>query len=516
MTDAAPDLSTDPTTSVFWTTAAEDRAWPPLEADAEADVAIVGGGLVGLAAAHMLGEAGLRVVVLEAARIGRQATGRSTAKVTSQHGTMYRTLARDIGEGGARLYGQANQEALGWIVARAAGRPDLLQRSANYVYADKASQTSTLREEAEIAAKLGLPAAFVPHLDIRAENHGAVVFEDQAQIEPCAFLQALAADVPGNVRIHENTRVLEVKHGDPCTLRTARHVVRAKWTIVATQMPVIPEGLFFARAFPQAHPVIAAPCEDVEPTGMYITAGKPSRSFRFARRGDVTFIVAAGEIFKPGETASQARAFRGLADWLARTFGVKDAPFRWVNEDFEPMDGLPFVGAATAKTPRLLVATGFNAWGLTTSVASARLLADTIQDRTHPLARIFDATRLRAKGGPRFAMENAWSGVAMVRDRVLNAKIGKIEGIAPGEGRIVKHGGKQVAVSCGPSGELTAVSAVCTHLGCIVGWNPEDRSWDCPCHGSRFTAAGEVIAGPAVKPLEPVALEAETEAKAAS
>jgi hypothetical protein len=153
------------------------------------------------------------------------------------------------------------------------------------------------------------------------------------------------------VRIHENTRVLEVKHGDPCTLRTARHVVRAKWTIVATQMPVIPEGLFFARAFPQAHPVIAAPCEDVEPTGMYITAGKPSRSFRFARRGDVTFIVAAGEIFKPGETASQARAFRGLADWLARTFGVKDAPFRWVNEDFEPMDGTALRGRGHRQDP---------------------------------------------------------------------------------------------------------------------------------------------------------------------
>lgn len=503
------------TDAVFWTTAAEARAWPALERDAEADVAIVGGGLVGLAAAQMLGEAGLRVLVLEGARIGRQATGRSTAKVTSQHGMKYKSLTRDIGEEGARLYGQANQEALDWIVARAAGRPDLLQRSDNYVYADKASQTSSLREEAEAAAKLGLPATFVPHLDIRAENHGAVVFRDQAQFEPCAFLQALAADLPGGAQVHEETRVLKVEHGDPCVLRTARAMVRAKWVIVATQMPVIPEGMFFARAFPQAHPVIAAPCEGVEPTGMYITAGKPSRSFRFARRDGATFIVAAGRIFKPGETSSQESAFRDLADWLARTFGVKDAPFRWVNEDFESMDSLPFVGPATSKTPRLLVATGFNAWGLTTSVVSARLLAETIGGRAHPLEKIFDSTRLRAKGGPRLVMENAWSGVAMVRDRVLNAKIGKLEGIVPGEGRIVRQNGKQVAVSCGPSGELTAVSAVCTHLGCIVGWNPDDRSWDCPCHGSRFTAAGEVIGGPAVKPLEPVALEA-AKAKAAA
>ncbi len=265
MTEPAPDPIAP---SVFWTAGAGAAPRPPLAGDAEADVAVVGAGLAGLAAARMLGEAGLRVLVLEGARIGRQATGRSTAKVTSQHGMKYKTLTRDIGEEGARLYGQANQEALDWIAARAAGRPDLLQRSDNFVYADKASQTASLKEEAEIAAKLGLPAAFVSHLDIPAENHGAVVFRDQAQFEPCAFLQALAADLPGDVQVHEETRVLKVEHGDPCVLRTARGTIRAKWVIVATQMPVIPEGMFFAKAFPHAHPVIAAPVEGVEPTGM--------------------------------------------------------------------------------------------------------------------------------------------------------------------------------------------------------------------------------------------------------
>jgi glycine/D-amino acid oxidase-like deaminating enzyme/nitrite reductase/ring-hydroxylating ferredoxin subunit len=498
------------TDQVLWTSGGGDRHWPALGRDVELDVAIVGGGIVGLSTAHFLAGSGMRVAVLEARRIGHGATARSTAKATSQHGPRYRELVSDIGEDAARLYGRANEEALQWIVDRAGGRDELLQRADAFVYAAEPDTADELREEAEVAARLGLPADFVPELELPVETHGAVRFSGQAAINPCLFLRALAADLPPAVGVHEKSRVLEVKHGEPCVVRTGAHRIRARWVVVATQMPVIAEGRFFAKAYPHAHPVVAAAVRPgAVPDGMFISGREPIRSFRSARIAGADYVVATGPTFKPGESGAEAKAFGELEGWLAATFELGAKRFRWTNEDFRPMDGLPFVGPASGDAPHLLVATGFDAWGITTGVVAGQMLAETIQGRSHPLSSQLDASRLRPiKGGATFLSENVRSGVAMVRDRVIGTKERKLEEIGPGEGGVVRHEGQRVAVSRAGSGKITAVSAICTHLGCVVGWNGVDRTWDCPCHGSRFAASGEVISGPATSPLEPVDLNA--------
>jgi Rieske Fe-S protein len=260
--------------------------------------------------------------------------------------------------------------------------------------------------------------------------------------------------------------------------------------------------------------VIAAPAAAL-PQGMYISDRQPVRSFRPARVGGVDYVVVTGPSFKPGETGSERDAFAELESWLDATFALGDGDrFRWANEDFHPMDDLPFVGAASSGTPHLLVATGFDAWGITTGVLAGRILADAIEGRSHPLAPILDAARLRPiKGGATFVAENVRSGATLVRDRVLGGKESELADIAPGGGGIVRQDGRQLAVSRDASGEWRAVSAVCTHLGCIVGWNAVDRTWDCPCHGSRFDEAGAVLSGPAVAPLEPAGIHPETGTK---
>lgn len=503
---------------VYWTrTPADERDWPTLERDVETDVAIVGGGFVGLASALRLAEAGLRVTVLEARRVGRQATGRSTAKLTSQHGLIYKRLVADVGEEGARLYGERNEAAIAWVAERAV--PGSFERAEAHVYAAMPSQERAVREEAEVAARLGLPARFTARIDMPLANHGVMTFADQAAIEPYPLLRGFAASLAGRAEIHEGVRVEKVEHGFPCVVRTAGgHTVKAAWVIVATQIPVIAEGMYFAKAFPHAHPVVAARCDGRGvPDGMFITAGQPKRSFRTARRDGETFIVATGPTFKPGETEAQRAGFRDLEGWLDGAFGIKTVDHRWTNEDFAPMDSLPLVGAANRRTPRMLVATGFNAWGLTNSVVASEILADMVQGRTHPLAKFYDSTRLRPiRGAPTLVSGNVKSGVKLFRDWVLRAKDESLDGLAPGEGRIVRRNGRKLAVSRAPSGEITAVSAVCTHLGCVVGWNPTDRTWDCPCHGSRFETSGEVIAGPAATPLERVALDADAPADASA
>jgi glycine/D-amino acid oxidase-like deaminating enzyme/nitrite reductase/ring-hydroxylating ferredoxin subunit len=495
---------------VFWAQAHTDvRSWPPLARDLELDVAIVGGGIVGLAAAHLLAGTSLRVALFEGLRIGTQATGRSTAKVTSQHGPIYRRLIADIGEDGARAYASANQDALEWIVDRAG---ESAERVHAYIYAGSVEEAEELREEAEAARALGLPASFEPDAGIPLPHRGALRFARQAQTNPYSLLLKLSNSLSSNVQIFENTRIIDIEHGTPCRLQTGEGMpsVRARWVIVATQMPVISEGKFFAKAYPHAHAVVAARLAEARRVipGMYLSAGEPSRSFRHARLDGNDYIVATGDAFQPGERDEQAQEFESLERFLREHFGIGALDYRWTNEDFSPMDGLPFVGAASAATPELLVATGFNAWGISSGVVAANILVDTLQGREHPLAACLEATRLRPlKGGAEFVAENMQAGAHLARDRVLRAKVEALEEIAPGEGGIISHHGRQVAVSRDAAGRITAVSAICTHLGCVVGWNPVDRSWDCPCHGSRFEAAGRVLAGPAVAPLEPIPLD---------
>jgi glycine/D-amino acid oxidase-like deaminating enzyme/nitrite reductase/ring-hydroxylating ferredoxin subunit len=496
--------------AVLWTEEDDGtHAFPPLRKDTEVDVAIVGGGIVGLAAAQSL-FGSHRVAVFEGARIGHQATGRSTAKVTSQHGPIYRRLVGDLGEDEARAYAQANQDAVAWIVERAEGKAERVNA---YVYADTPAAADHLREEAEVARRLGLPADFAEDMSIGVKNHGVLRFSEQAQINPCTFLRDLATNLERHSVVHEDTRILEIEHGMPCILRTRTHTIRAHWVIVATQLPVVGDGNFFAKAYPHAHPVIAARIGDANiPEGMFISAGEPTRSFRRARVAGVDYVVVTGEEYRPGERDGQAQAFAALDRFLADTFAIPTSDYRWTNEDFKPMDGLPFVGAATEGTPRLLVATGFDAWGISTGVVAAQILAHIIRAESkpgdeHPLAAAFDARRRRPlKSAPTFILENAQAGFQMFKDRGLRAKVQPLSEIAPGDAGIIKHNGQQVAVSRDSTGNFTAVSAICTHLGCVLGWNGVDRTWDCPCHGSRFSATGAVLSGPAVTPLAPVTL----------
>lgn len=493
---------------VLWTRARGDEPpLPPLAADTEVDVAIVGGGIVGLTAARLLAE-DWRVILLEAATIGERATGRSTAKATSQHGPIYRSLVQDIGEAGARAYAEANEAAIAWIAGAAGSGGEVFTRADAYVFARDSDTADGLSEEAEVASRLGLPAEFATDAAIGLPHAGALHFANQGSINPTLFLRRLASALRGRAAVHENSRVVAVEHGEPCLVRTGSATVRARWVIVASQLPVVPEGKFFAKAFPHAHAVVAAR-QDALPAGiMAISAGEPTRSFHTTRVAGEGWLVATGEPFRPGDAQAQGSAFASLAAFLRESFGLTP-DLGWVNEDFRPMDGLPFVGPATGSTPNLLVATGFDAWGITTGVVAGHILADIVNGHEHPLAPILDASRLRPlKGGSTFFTENARTGFQLVRDRALGGKVEELDKIGPGAGGVIRHGGEQVAVSRDESGRATAVSAICTHLGCVVGWNAVDRTWDCPCHGSRFSETGEVLYGPAVSPLEPVDLDA--------
>jgi glycine/D-amino acid oxidase-like deaminating enzyme/nitrite reductase/ring-hydroxylating ferredoxin subunit len=494
-------------TGAFWLDRRDEAFDNIVSSDLDLDVAIVGGGMVGLHCAYFLRHAKLDVGVFEARRIGRQATGKSTAKITSQHGAKYRSLVKDFGKDGALLYAGANQRAVTEISGLGNSLPEkaAVERRNAYVFARTEQEADDLREEAEVAADLGLPAEFVVDAGLPFPTEGALRFSDQYQFDPYLYLTGLAKLIrmTGGL-VCEDSRVEGIDNGNQFTLRVNGNLVKARTVVVATQMPIVGDGLFYARAFPLAHPVAAVRMPgNLNLDGMYISVGEPSFSVRTANRFQDRYLIAAGPEFKPGDQTGQGKAVDQMREFLEQSFDAWEPTHLWINEDFRSMDGVPFVGRATSEEPNLLVATGFGAWGITQGYVAGEVLAHTILGKEHPCRDLYDATRIKPiAGGPTFVSGNVKTAAHLVGDRYFGGKTVELETIGVGEGGIVSLDGEFLAVRRGAGGELTALSATCTHLGCIVDWNPIDRTWDCPCHGSRFDGGGEVLSGPATTRLE--------------
>lgn len=503
--------------NVFWLDGADSRSYPALAQDMSADVAIVGAGMAGLHCAWALRDRGLRVLLLEARQIGRQATGRSTAKVTSQHGLCYGSLADDFGAEHARIHAQENEKALALVaeLSTRIGADAAFDRRDAFVYAGNDKEVQQLKREAEAARDAGIDAMVEDSVRAPVEAVAALRFPNQAQFDPFGYLQGLAELVAETVQVHEQSRVMSVEAGNPCQLKVNGHTVRADAVVITTHMPIVAEGHFFAKAFPFAHPVAAAPLPDgIELDGMFISAGSPSRSLRTARRDGQTFLVAAGREFHPGEPEDERGAIDDLRDFLKTQFGIEEPTHLWTNEDFRPMDGAAFVGPADKRHTNLLVATGFAAWGITQGVMAGDLLASLLQGKEHPAASLYDATRHKPiAGGVEFVKENVKAGAHLVGDRLLNRKTVALDEIGAGSGGVVSHKGEKLAVRREASGQVVALSAICTHMGCVVDWNATDHTWDCPCHGSRFDEGGAVLAGPATEPLEPRVFQEDEKAR---
>jgi glycine/D-amino acid oxidase-like deaminating enzyme/nitrite reductase/ring-hydroxylating ferredoxin subunit len=463
----------------------------PLDRDLTVDVAVLGAGIVGLTTALLLERQGARVAVLEARRVGAGASGYNTAKLSSLHGLTYETLAGRLGSDAARTYGAANEAGIARVfeLADELGIECDLRRKPNYTYAESPSDLDQVRGEAEVARQLGLPASYVDDVDLPFPVAGAVRFEDQAEFHPVRYLDGIAAALSGP--LHEGTMATHVHRG---RVRTAvGPTLTAGHVVVATHLPFLDRGLYFARCHPERSYVVAGRTAEA-PAGMYLSTEQPAHSIR--AHGE--WLLVGGESHKTGQ-ADAAKRYARLEAWARERFGI-EPELRWSTQDHMPVDGVPYVGRHDPLSPGVWVATGFRKWGLAMGTAAAELLAAQIAGRDHEWAPLFDPQRLRPKAGAgSFAKENANVALRFFGDRLV--KRGSVDEIAPGEGLIIGAGLAQRAAYRDEDGTLHELSARCTHLGCIVNWNSAERTWDCPCHGSRFAATGEVIEGPAVRPL---------------
>jgi nitrite reductase/ring-hydroxylating ferredoxin subunit len=332
---------------------------------------------------------------------------------------------------------------------------------------------------------------------------GAVSFENQAQFDPSKYLIGLAASLSDDgCQVFEQSRVTKLEHGAPCRVETADGAVVAQDVVIATHLPIVGAGKFSLKAQPYAHPMVAAPIDEARaPIGMYLGIdGSPSHSFRTVRSEGTFYLVAVGGEHRPGDTDAATRMFDDLEQFVRSQLGVVSIVYRWSNEDYNSADGIPFVGSADADNPHFKVATGFGAWGITNGTAAGMILADQLLGRANPWASAFDSLRTPNPSDRPAAIKEKTGMVATLLSGVLSRRLDVVD-LERGGGMITEFDGRKLAMHRDESGTLHAVSAKCTHMGCTVGWNPVDRTWDCGCHGSRFTAEGEVLHGPATSRL---------------
>ena len=505
-----PEREERPRHKSLWVATAPGDRYPPLAGEAAFDVAVLGGGVAGLTTAFLLKRAGKTVAVVEAGRIARGVTGHTTAKVTTSHDLIYAKLAARFGESGARTYAEANTAALD-LVARLVAELAIdcdFARESSYVYGESERDLERIRDEVAAARRAGLPASLVSDTGLPFPVVGAVRFADQAQFHPRRYLLSIAGRIPGEgSSIYEGTRALAVHEGSegaPCRVTTDRGVIRAKDVVVATHYPFLDRGLFFARVHPKREYVICAPLEPTrDPAGMYLSAGSPTRSVRTAPTPDGLTLIVSGEKHPTGAEPNTDERYRRLVGFAREWFRVKEPTYSWSTQDNYSVDGVPFIGRLTPSSERLYVATGFGAWGMTNGTLAGIILADLIRGAANPWADFFSPSRITpVASAPRFAAENLKVAGHFLGDR-FGVREATPQELASGEARVMALDDDETiaAVYRDEAGILHAVSAACTHLGCLVRWNPAERSWDCPCHGSRFDVDGRVLHGPAVRDL---------------
>ncbi len=423
----------------LWDKTAEMPRFDALSGDLQTDVLVIGGGITGLLCGHFLQEAGVSCTVIDAGRICQGVTHNTTAKLTVQHGLIYHKLICKYGAEVAWLYFQAQNHALSAYRELSASFDCDFEEKDAFVYS-RNSQIE-IEQEANALRKIGCPAIFAENINLPFRIQGAVCVPKQAQFHPLKFLHSIA----NNLQIFENTRALEIRPGE---VLTNKGKIKAEKIVVATHFPFINKhGAYFIKVYQHRSYVLALKnAPDVK--GMYVDASLKGLSFR--NSGDLLLLGGGSH-----RTGKKGGNWRELTEFSRHFYPGAEEIGRWATQDCMSLDGIPYVGQYAGGTPNLYVATGFNKWGMTNAMVSARILRDLVLEQDNDFAKVFAPNR-----------------------QMLHPQLG-------------------INLFESVLGLITPTVPRCPHLGCALKYNKFEHSWDCPCHGSRFTEKGKVIDNPA-------------------
>ncbi len=487
----------------YWISSSQNQNYPILNEDIKVDVAIIGGGIVGITTAFLLKNKGVKVAVIESDKIMHGASGHTTAKITSQHNLIYHKLNITMGEEKAKQYARANEDAIKFIADLVKVRNIDCDFSwcPAYVYTNENKYIDKIEMEVKTAKSLGIKASYLENTPLPFSVKAAICFEKQAQFHPLKYLKDISKDIQGSGSyIFEHTKAVDIEKESSTVITDKCKKIKATKIIIASHFPCFDGmGMYFARMYAEKSYVLAAKVKDKFPKGMYISAEDPGRSLRSQKFNDSEIVLVGGEHHRTGTGQNTNIHYENLANFASENFNAEKILYRWSTQDYMTVDSIPYVGYLTTHTPNILVATGFGKWGMTNGTASAKILSDLVLNGKNPWTEVYDPSRFDVTNIPKFISQNLVVAKEFVLGKIEIPNSTKIEN---GEAKVILIKGKKYGVYRDGNGELHIVDITCTHLGCELVWNEAESTWDCPCHGSRFSYDGEIVEGPAFNKLK--------------
>jgi glycine/D-amino acid oxidase-like deaminating enzyme/nitrite reductase/ring-hydroxylating ferredoxin subunit len=483
-----------------------------LNEDTTVDVAIVGAGITGITAAYLLAKEGVKVAIIEAGSVLNGTTGHTTAKLTAQHGLIYDELISHFGEDKAKLYFESTSSAIKFVekTSNEKGIDCDFSKQDAFVYATSDQYDKKLETEMSAYQRLGIDGDLVGNIPFDIQIKSALLMRNQAQYHPLKFLKGLLEEaIKAGCKVYENSvaaGIEDVESAQPKVKIKGGHKVACKQVIIASHFPFYDKpGLYFARMYAERSYAIGIKTNKEYPGGMYISADSPTRSIRYTPIDGGNLLILGGENHKTGQGVDTLSHYVALENFAKDVFDLSEYHYRWSAQDLVTLDKVPYIGPLTRDKEHILVATGYKKWGMTSGILAAHLLTDYVLNRDNPYKELYTPSRFDADPDIKsFISTNADVAKHLIKGKL--EFVPKDPGdLVNGEGSVVMHKGQRAGAYKDENGKLYIVDTTCTHLGCECEWNRAEKSWDCPCHGSRFAYDGSVIEGPAKKALKNMA-----------
>lgn len=494
----------------FWIENFKTTTYPKLDKNLNVDVCIIGGGLTGISCAYYLSKAGLKICILEKDKIMEKASGHTTAKITAQHGLIYKYLFDSYGKDTAHKYLDSNLEAITNIknIIDTENIDCDFEFQNSYIYTTDENQLKKIKEEIKILEKLNYNARFLDKISLPISNiKGAIEFHHQAQFNPIKYADGLCEYITNhNGLIFENSKVVKMKKTEnKYNIYSNEKIINAKYVIIATRYPIINfPGFHFIKMYSEASYLIAVDTSSSLFKGMYINSDQPTYSFRTALYNGKPILLVGGFNHKRGAKIDLSNNYNYLEEKAKELYPDSKVLYKWNTHDSVSLDKIPYIGEFSNFYPNVYVATGFKKWGMTSSNVSANIISDKILFKENKYEDIYSPLRLQPiKNRKEFANILKETSHSLIFNK-LDLPSSKPNDVKNAEGKIVDDNGIKIGLYKNENGEEYKIIPKCMHLGCELTWNALDKTWDCPCHGSRYTFDGKLIYGPSKKDLKRV------------
>lgn len=488
----------------YWIESSDERIYGPIAGSEDCNCGIIGGGIVGLTTAYLLSKKGKKIVLVDANKIGYGCTGRNTGKVTTQHSIIYSKIKKKYDLEKAKRYYEGNNEAIDLIekLVKDNKIECEFERKTSYLFAETDDGLRELKNEFEVCKEIGIDCEFIEELPLPVSCKGAIAFNNVASFNPKKYCDRLGdLIVAQGGKIFENSPVVEVENGEKCSFQTREGKwVQCEQLIIASHLPFYDGGgFFFARLEPSRSYLVAGSVNEGFVEGMYINVEKPTRSIHYINGDNEHLLLIAGEDHKVGE-GEDVDYYEVLRAYGRENFGIKEYKYKWSAEDYMTPDYIPYIGVLNSSHPNMYIATGFGKWGMTNGTLAGILISDLIVEGESRYEDTFKPSRAKSFLSKDFIKYNVDVVYQIIKGKL---RIGDMDvELDEGEARIINLEGNRYGAYKEDKGNLHIVDITCTHLGCELSWNEIEKSWDCPCHGSRFNFKGEILEGPATEPLK--------------